>query len=291
MLELIDLDIESLGYSRFISAWLYRGEEGAFLVDPGPACTTDTLLSALDQKGVDRLDWILLTHIHLDHAGGVGHVSRRFPEARIACHEKAVHHLVDPSRLWAGTRKVLGQIADVYGPVEPVDPQRIRVVEEVPLGGGIRVIPTPGHAPHHQCFVFSDWLFCGELLGVFHDLDGDIYLRPATPPRFVFEAFMASMDRVEPQVNRAVCFGHYGMHPDGARIFEQARTQLRTWCDVVGSHAANPDIAAIAADLKSNDPLFAGLDGLPDRIREREAYYVGNSIRGMLQYVQESRTV
>lgn len=287
MLEVIDLDIESLGYTRFISAWLYRGPEGSFLVDPGPACTVDKLLEALEEKGVDYLDWILLTHIHLDHAGGIGHLSRYFPEAGVVCHEKAVSHLIDPSRLWEGSRRVLGSLAETFGRIKSVPEERIVTGNNKELEGGIRVIPTPGHAPHHQSFVFGEWLFCGELFGVFLDLDGDIYLRPATPPRFEFEEFAASMERLAPETDKKFCFGHYGMYNDGSRIAELAETQLNLWLEVVRSHAGNPHMSAILADLKANDPVFARVDELPAQIFQREMYYTGNTIRGMLDYIEK----
>lgn len=288
MLELIDLDIESLGYTRFISAWLYKGRQGTFLVDTGPACTVDQLLAGLEKNGVENLDWILLTHIHLDHAGGIGHVTRHFPEATIVCHERAVSHLIDPTRLWEGSKKVLGKVAETYGPIEPVPEERIVTRDHVAFASGISVIPTPGHAPHHQSFVFEDFLFCGEVFGVFLEFEKDIYLRPATPPKFVFEEFYDSMERLAPETDRKICFAHYGMFPDGGRILEIARTQLRMWLEVVRSHAGNPKMNAIVSDLKANDPVFALIDDLPPLIREREMYYTANTIRGMLGYIEKN---
>ena len=288
MFSLIDLDIPELGYTRFISAWLYSGPDMNFLVDAGPACTHDVVMAALQDKGVTRLDWILLTHIHLDHAGGVGHLARQFPEARIVCHPKAVKHLVDPSKLWEGTRKVLGDIADIYGPMVPVDPARLVVPEEMNPDKGIGIIDTPGHAAHHQSYVFSDRLFIGELFGVFHDLDDGIYLRPATPPKFIYEQFAASLDRVAPEAGRKVCFAHYGIHPDGKQILELARKQLSLWLAVVRAHMPDADREAVVADLKHQDPVFARIDDLPAEYRQRESYYVGNTIAGMRQYLLEN---
>ena len=107
MIDLIDLDIPSLGYTKFISAWLYKGEGGSFLVDPGPARTIPALLDGLTRHGVTRLDLILLTHIHMDHAGGIGDLAEKFPDAKVVCHEKAVRHLLYPVKLWEGSLKVL----------------------------------------------------------------------------------------------------------------------------------------------------------------------------------------
>ncbi len=288
-LALIDLDIDELQYYRFISAWLYQDGGETFLVDPGPACTVPALSDALAKHGVTRLDWILLTHIHMDHAGGIGHVLERYPEARIVCHEKAVPHLIDPARLWKGSLKVLGRVAEIYGPVKPVSEKNIICTDSIPSAGGIRVIPTPGHAAHHQCFVIRDHLFCGELFGIFHALPDDFYLRPATPPVFVLEDNLASFDRIQPYADRTVCFGHYGMYADGKTILSTARQQLLLWVDVVRSHINDPDNAAIVAELLQKDRTYARLDRLPPEMRERELYFTENTITGMRQYVNKSK--
>ncbi len=291
MLELIDLDIKELEYSRFISSWFYRGEEGCFLIDPGPACTINHLLAELKKRQVSHLDWILLTHIHMDHAGGIGHLVERFPEARVICHENAVKHLKDPKRLWEGSLKILGDVARVYGAIEPVLPANIMTVGQISFEGDIRVIPTPGHAAHHQCFVTKDVLFCGELFGIFHQLDHCFYLRPATPPVFVLDDFLQSMDAVAPYMDRRLCFSHYGSSNDGMEVIKVARQQLLLWADVIREHMDDPDtdqgFDQIIDDLSANDPVFARKALLPPQLYNREMHFVGNSIKGILQYLKK----
>lgn len=287
MLELIDLDIESLNYSKFISSWLYTGKEGTFLIDPGPACTIPTLFDELSRRDVRHLDWILLTHIHMDHAGGIGHMIERFPDARVACHQLGVKHLIDPDRLWKGSLKILGDVARVYGGIRPVPAENIVTPDEVPFGEGITVIPTPGHAAHHQCFVWKDWLFCGELFGIFHQLKDSIYLRPATPPRFVLEDFQASMDKVTPYMHRQICFSHHGSYPDGIKIMEMAREQLLLWVAVVKNHGNDDlNIEAVIEDLTQKDPVFARKKNLEPALLKRETYFSKNTIKGMSQYLR-----
>lgn len=285
MLELIDLDIPSLGYSKFISAWLYQGVEGNFLVDPGPACTVPALFDFLDQRGVDRLEWILLTHIHMDHSGGIGHVIERFPKAQVICHEKAVAHLVDPGRLWEGSLKVLGNVACVYGKIKPIHASCILTSEHIGFEEGIRVIPTPGHALHHQCFVFKDWLFCGELFGIMITLNGHIYLRPATPPRIDLQNWFASMDRIANEMSRQICFGHYGKYPDGQFIWQMAKNQLKLWADVCGRHADDRNKDRIMEELIDKDPMYARSRELSAEAYQRETFFTKNAIEGILQYL------
>lgn len=287
MLQLIDLDIESLNYSKFISAWLYTGNEGNFLIDPGPACTIPALFDELNRRDVRHLDWILLTHIHMDHSGGIGHVIERFPDARVACHTKAVDHLINPAHLWEGSLKVLGDVARAYGGIKPVPAENIVSMGEVLFGEGIKVIPTPGHAAHHQCFVWKDWLFCGELFGIFHQLKDSIYLRPATPPRFKLEEFQESMDKVIPYMNRQICFSHYGVYPDGIKIMEMARKQLLLWVDVVKNHSNDDlNVEAVIEELTQKDPVYARKKQLEPTLFQRETYFSKNTIKGMRQYLQ-----
>jgi glyoxylase-like metal-dependent hydrolase (beta-lactamase superfamily II) len=283
MLELIDLDIESLGYEKFISSWIYQEKGRTFLVDPGPAATIEYLVSQVRSLGIKKIDWVLLTHIHMDHSGGIGHLLEHFPDARVVCHEKAVEHLIDPERLLEGSKKVLKAVAAAYGDIKPVAPERI--VTGGDFKDGVKVIPAPGHAPHHQCFVFPDIFFCGELFGIFKQLADTFYLRPATPPRFVLEDFLQSMERARPYMDRKLCFSHHGSYSNGHEILEASEKQLRLWVEVVRSHAASGDINRITDALKAEDPIFARVSSLPERQYQREIYFTGNSIRGILGYL------
>jgi len=285
--DLIDLDIPSLGYTRFISSWLYQCDGKNFLVDPGPACTLGHLLAELERRNVSRVDWVLLTHIHMDHAGGVGDLIRRFPEATVVCHEKAVPHLIDPDRLWKGSLKILGDVARVYGEIRPVPAENIMTVETLPAAGGIRVIATPGHAAHHQCFVLKDMLFCGELFGIFHQLENAVYLRPATPRVFVLEDFLSSMDAVAPFMDRRICFSHYGFSDDGAHILTTARRQLQCWVDVISQHRNDPGMDRIIHDLSQKVPVYARKTMLPETLYQREMHFSVNSVNGILHYLSK----
>src|SRR5690242_9017571 len=128
----IDLDQPALeGFRKFISSWLYLGQGFTLLVDPGPLSTIPRLSAELRRLGVERLDYALLTHIHIDHAGGTGALLREFPGATVICHPEGIRHLVAPEKLWQGSRKVLGPLADAYGEIVPVPAERIRFDEAI----------------------------------------------------------------------------------------------------------------------------------------------------------------
>jgi len=199
-LHLIDLDQPLPGQRRFISCWVSVGPDVVFLVDPGPPGTAAHLLENLDALNLPRLDFILLTHIHLDHGGATAAVLKRWPRAKVICQPKGRSHLIDPGRLWAGSLEVLGHKAEVYGEPGPVNPDSI-VSYSALDSYGIDVVPTPGHAPHHICFRHGRTLYLGEAAGTFSSLGQgpdtpDYYLRPATPPRFYPKVALDSLDRL-----------------------------------------------------------------------------------------------
>jgi glyoxylase-like metal-dependent hydrolase (beta-lactamase superfamily II) len=288
-LYLIDIDQALEGFRKFISAWLYRLPGATVLVDPGPASTIPYLVEQLKQAGVGKIDHVLLTHIHLDHAGGTGQLLQHFPEAKVNCHPKGIPHMVAPQRLWAESIKVLGKVAEAYGEMAPVPVLNITYSERIDVGAvSIEVVETPGHAPHHVSYRAGDILFAGEVGGVYVPLESGYYVRPATPPPFQHEIFRDSIAKVAALDASLVCLGHYGCRQDATALFERARRQLDWWVGTVERHVTagtEPFEEAVLADLISNDPEMAGWQSLPIDIQARERHFCFNSIRGIRGYL------
>ncbi|MBT8375187.1 MAG: MBL fold metallo-hydrolase, partial [Deltaproteobacteria bacterium] len=181
-LFLITLPPPMPGFDDFIGCWLYSGNK-SFIVDPGPTVTSEALAGTLKKLKISHLDYIFLTHIHIDHAGGVGDIATYFPNSPIICHKAGIPHLVDPSRLWEGSVKTLGEKATAYGQIKPVSPDRFIAADQF-MSELITPIFTPGHSPHHVSYLAKEYLFAGEAGGVFLSNNcNSEYLRPATPPR------------------------------------------------------------------------------------------------------------
>jgi len=308
-LHLIDLDQDLVGQRRFISCWVRQRSDLTYLVDPGPPATAARLLAALADLGVARLDLVLLTHIHLDHAGATADVLDRWPDARVVCHERARRHLADPTRLWSGSRAVLREKALVYGEPRPV-PAGALTGAETAVAAGLRVVETPGHAPHHQCFADGELLYAGEAAGTFSALGrgsdtAEPYLRPATPPTFRPDVARASLTRLldlRPRPTRLL-FAHHGLYDgDVPGLLAQARDQLALWVATAaevaagrgGPPAADGDageeelMAAIGAELARRDPLYARVAMLPPDIREREDDFLRQTLRGILGHLRDA---
>jgi len=287
-LWLIPLNLKQTGFSSFISAWLFQGDK-TFLIDTGPAAAIPQLTGALRELGIKKLDAILLTHIHLDHAGGAGELARHFPDAPMVCHESARAHLASPDALWEGSVSALGPIAQAYGPPTPVPEQRLISAQEFDEKG-INVIPTPGHSPHHIAFLAEGCLFAGEAGGVFMDRGHAQWLRPATPHRFFLETTFQSIETLKSVDHERLCYGHFGWTKNGARLLDQHKRQLLFWSDTIDeemkSGEGDPEIleSRCLKALLDGDPCLSAWGDLTPDIQKREAFFIKNSIRGFIGY-------
>jgi glyoxylase-like metal-dependent hydrolase (beta-lactamase superfamily II) len=212
-LSLITLNPPIDGFDNFISAWLYQGEISC-LIDVGPASTAEGLLKVLDAAGVDHLDYILLTHIHLDHAGAIGEIAAKFFQTPIVCHPTGIPHLVEPERLWEGTKKVLGSTAEGYGPIQAVVAERFVDAEQF-TSETIAPLITPGHASHHVSYNTKNYLFAGETAGVYYD------------------TAVESIDKLIDSKPTRLCYGHYGITDDGLEKLKTTRRQFFSWKAII----------------------------------------------------------
>jgi len=288
-LFLVDLNLPQLeGFRQFISCWIYKSEEITFVVDPGPSSTIPVLIKALETLQIDHLDFILLSQIHLDHGGGSGHLLQAFPDAKINCHPKGIPHLIEPSKLWEESLKVLGKIAEAYNAPLPVPDQNISYSKQIELNGKqIQVTETPGHASHHICYQFDRMLFAAEAAGVSIPAGNGYFMRPATPPRFIYEVYKKSLLKTAALDAEVVCFGHHGLRSDPQTFFTAAAQQLELWMKVVRKHfnrgSAYSD-RAVFEELLKTDPALALFNVMDKDIQQRESYFCLNSIRGMYGY-------
>lgn len=288
-LHCIDLDQPTLtGFRKFISSWLYQGDGYNLLVDPGPLSTIPMLCEELRRKGVKRLDHLLLTHIHIDHAGGTGALLKEFPEATVVCHPDGIRHLVAPEKLWEGSRKVLGSLADAYGEIVPIPADRIGFDDQI-AATGIRAFLTPGHALHHCSYLLDDLLFGGEVAGVRCELPGGIFIRPATPPRFFLQVALDSIDRMIALAPIYMVFAHYGLVDTALDHLRIARSQLLLWVrGVIETENTEPALReeALLNWILSHDEHYRNVSLLPQDICARERYFLGNTLRGMIEYAE-----
>jgi glyoxylase-like metal-dependent hydrolase (beta-lactamase superfamily II) len=231
------------GRRRATAAYLLDADEPA-IVETGPATSFEPVVAGLERLGVGRTDLahIVVTHIHLDHAGGVWRIAERFPNATVWVHERGARHLADPTRLLASVSSIYGAetMASLFGPVKPVAAQRIRALGDgdlIELGRRhLETVSTPGHAKHHVALVDSATgaVFTGDALGI-HPPDARV-LRPATPPPdYDLELAIASIERIRERARGAMLlFSHFGPVEEVDRICDLAVERFRAWTDAVG---------------------------------------------------------
>ena len=288
-LFLVDLDLPIPGFSHFISSWIIKEGDRAIIIDPGPSATVNTLLNALREIGIRGIDYILLTHIHLDHAGGCGYLIKSYPDPIIVCHPQAVTHLSNPERLWQGSVGVLGDLARAYGQPFPVNKEKICHESDILWKDYIiQSLETPGHASHHLCFFFKDLVFAGEVAGISVPSGNKPYIRPATPPPFRPEIALKSISLVTERRPQLICYGHYGLLKDAVNMLQMAKEQIRFWLTVIQERqdkGLNMDVEEILGDILAKDSHLSSFYQLDSDIRERESYFIKNSIIGMLGFI------
>jgi glyoxylase-like metal-dependent hydrolase (beta-lactamase superfamily II) len=235
------LDTLMSGYRGITAGYLIASDRPC-LVETGTAKSAPAVRRALDALGIgpNDLATIAVTHIHLDHAGGVGDVAASYPSAEVVVHQRGARHLVDPARLMDSARRVFGDLMDtVFGELRPTDAARLRAVDEVgaiDLGGGrsLTTYYSPGHAQHHVGLLdsLSGDLYVGDAAGIFIPETGAI--RPSTPPPdFDLDTALDSLRRfadIEPQ---RLLFSHFGPVEHVGPALEQAAEELRDWVEGV----------------------------------------------------------
>ena len=289
--RLIKIEQDLPGFDPFFGSWVCQDDLN-IVIDVGPANTAGRLIDSLVSLGLKKVDLVLLTHIHIDHAGALADVLDRYPMARVICHEKAIENLADPLKLWAGSLKVLGEIAEAYGPPRPIPKEKLIPHTQNDLKD-LAVIETPGHAPHHLSYSYGNRLFAGEAGGNYFDIKDKEYLRPATPPRFIFDVCLKSVDRLLALENQPICYAHYGGAESSHRLLKAFRNQLIRWKKIIYEFAAgeptdDQDFIKRCTDaLLEKDPDLAAFDEMDTDTRKRERTFIGNAIKGFVGSLQE----
>ena len=236
----VEIDTLLGGWDRVTAGYLVEGP-APVLVETGSQSSVPTLLAALAELGLgpNDLAGVVVTHIHLDHAGGVGDVARAFPKATVYVHEKGARHLADPSRLVESAAMVYGDLLDtLYGRLDPTPTERIHVLadgEDIEVGPGrvLTTVDSPGHAKHHLGLHDSESgiLFVGDAVGV--RLPDAGVLRPSSPPPdFDLDQALTSLQKFAARSPAGLALAHYGLVPDHSTVLEEAADTLNKWAHV-----------------------------------------------------------
>lgn len=283
----IDLiDTEMFGQAGFTAAFLFRSDHN-LLVDAGLYEDGEVVREALEQAGVGRgeLDYLAVSHLHLDHAGGATYLAEKFPEAEVLCHSITARYLSDPEklgRLFASGQEVMSAFPEAYGEADPVDRDRLTVLSDgdrIDLGGrSVEVLHAPGHAPHQLCFYDTG----NEALHVVDEgcalVDGEPY--PTTPPPdFHLGRTLESLDRFVKLAPEHLLYSHFGYCRDGTEMLRLHRDVLEEWVELIREYRdAGMDGDEVVDQLM--EQFGAEVPGNFEEILKRDA-------RGVLHYLRE----
>lgn len=238
---LFEIDLDFQGEPGVIAAYLLKHANECALVEVGPTSTLDALLGGIQAAGVEpeAISKLLVTHIHLDHAGAAGSLVQRFPHLQVHVHEVGAPHLADPSKLLASAQRIYGDRMDeLWGDVLAVPVANLVALtdeDSIRIGGSeLTALYTPGHASHHIAYLTEDRreVFTGDVAAI--RLQGYEYVRPATPPPDIdLELWTTSLDRLRALQADTLHLTHFGSFSDVDRHLTVARDQLYAWAEFI----------------------------------------------------------
>ena len=220
---------------EFISIYLVVDDKIA-LIETGPACSLDNLVSGIKSTGLklEDVDYVVPTHIHLDHFGGGGHIMELCKNAKALVHPKAYKHVSNIEKWWQGSSDFLGRVAQLYGKPKPISEDRlVSTVDgfEVSLGSlSLKAIHTPGHAPHHITWIYGDEAFVGDSAGLWYPEVGSSF--PVTPGYYRHDLALESIKKMESLNLKNVFYTHFGPRPVD-NTFEETRKEFELWMNIV----------------------------------------------------------
>lgn len=294
------IDHHFRGSPGVIASYLVADGDALTLIEAGPSSTTETLLAGIRQAGFDptRVERVVVTHIHLDHAGAAGTLLRRMPNARLYVHPVGAPHMIDPSKLIASATRIYGDLmGPLWGEFLPVPEDRLVVLEGgTPLRTGGRVLhayDTPGHANHHLALhdPATGAVFTGDVAGV--RLDGIRHVRPPTPPpEFEPEKWRASIAMLRALDPRRLYLTHFGGYDDAAWHLDELFARVWLWAGWVSGRLSlgEEPVATTEALRAIEDALLTEAAGDPALVRRYEE--AGNyrmSVDGIARWWRKKR--
>ena len=297
MHHLSTIDLNWTGRPESIAALLIESQGCSALIDPGPESTLETLRAHLKARGLElaSLDALLLTHIHLDHAGATGAIVRENPRVQVYVHEFGATHMADPSRLLASAGRLYGdQLRSLYGdclPVPESNLQRLAGGEKIRLGAiELDVFYTPGHASHHVTYwnAASRIAFVGDTAGI--RVEGKSYLLPATPPPDIdLELWNVSLDTIASWNPQRLFLTHFGYIDNPAEHIRLYRERLRDWA-ALAQHLLDSSESLEAAERRFIEAISSEVrETLPAEPAELYIFNggLGLSWRGLVRYLKK----
>jgi glyoxylase-like metal-dependent hydrolase (beta-lactamase superfamily II) len=286
------IDAETAGIRGFIASYVLKGRQVA-MVETGPASSVPNLLAGLKQLNVKPEDvaYVAVSHVHLDHGGGVGTLLKYLPNAKVVVHQRGVPHLAHPEKLWEQSKMVLGGIIELYGEPEPVPEERIiggidGMTLDIGNGVELKVVETLGHASHHQSYyeTLSQGVFPGDAAGIY--LKDINVIVPTTPSPFRLDIALASLEKLMALKPRSLFYSHFGKAPGAVEKLQIYARQLELWSRIAKQGLDNGESLEVICKriIEADASLRKALDYVKVHSILGETV-LGNSVQGVVDFV------
>jgi glyoxylase-like metal-dependent hydrolase (beta-lactamase superfamily II) len=292
------IDLQPVGIPNFIASYVLKGKDSTAIIETGPTCSIPNLLSGLEEIGVANtdVDYVAVSHIHIDHAGGAGTLMQHLPNAKLLVHPKGAPHMVNPQKLWEASKQVLGEVAIMYQEIQPVPENRVITPADgkiFDLGGDIQlqVLETLGHASHHSGF------FETASMGVFQGDAAGIYIPslrvtlPTTPAPFNLGMTMASIQKIMDMAPSKLYYTHFGPVENATNHLRDYIMQLRLWEETVSEALkTGDDPQTMYHKILENDPqMKTAADFIRNHLVLSKGVVMQN-IQGFVEYIKKKQS-
>lgn len=288
------IDLETAGFENFIASYVLKGKKVA-VVETGPTSSVPNLFAGLKELGVEVEDvvFVAVSHIHLDHGGGVGALIKHLPNAKVVVHSKGAPHLANPERLWEQSRQVLGKITDMYGQPEPVPPDKIIAATDglsLDLGNDVKleVIETLGHASHHLSYFdrLGQGIFSGDAAGIYiKDVDSVV---PTTPAPFRLDIALASLQKLISLKPKSLYYSHFGNASDAVKRLQAYEKQLKLWVRIARQELEKArGLDSVRQKIIDSDPSVKRAVDFVKIHPVLSETVLNNSVQGVMDFAQK----
>lgn len=290
--NLYQIDLETGGFKNLICSYVFKGTK-VTLIESGPTSSVPKLIEGLKDLKVnfDDVEYIGVTHVHLDHGGGAGTLLKVLPNAKVLVHPRGMPHLADPTRLWESAQQVLGYVSEIFGKPEPVPKERLIPVSEGSFDldgdGKLEVFETLGHASHSLSFLetLNGGVFPGDAAGTyFPEFDAVI---PTTPPPFRLDVALASLDKLISIKPVVLYYSHFGKATSAVQRLQDYRAQLQLWGKIAEEGVKKKQsFEQICESIVREDKI---MNRLASYLIAHPVYSVtalGNTVRGFVDYAK-----
>ena len=290
------IDLQTGGFKSLIASYLIKGTK-TIIIETGPSSSIPNLLSTLKELNVkyEEVACVAISHVHIDHGGGVGTLLKSLPNAKVIVHARGTAHLVNPEKLWLQSQETLEHVAEIFGAPEPVLQDRIITASDgitIDLGDGVKLqaIETLGHASHHLSYYYPmcSGMFPGDAAGIY--LSEFQTVIPTSPPPFRLDLALSSLEKLISFEPKVLYYTHFGEASDAVERLREYAKQLMLWMSIVEDGVRkNQDPSVIRERVLAEDKKMCRMASFLKSHPIYSKTAIGNSVQGFIDSAHKTQ--